>query len=97
RFSSIGENPRMIETFTADTFRPLLHDRFELVVDGDRVDLELAEVTESGTPGAERRSQFSIVFTGPPEPILPQRIYLLEHPKLGGFELFLVPIAAGSY
>ncbi len=88
----------MLETFTADTFRPLLEDRFELVVDEEtRFDVELTEVTESETPGAERRSQFSLVFSGPADPILPQRIYGLEHPKLGSFYLFLVPIAAGRY
>jgi hypothetical protein len=88
----------MLETFTADTFRPLLEERFELAVDDDhRFDLELVEVNESEAPGANRRAQFAIVFSGPTDPILPQRIYSLEHPKLGAFDLFLVPIAAGSY
>ena len=87
----------MLETFTAETFKPLLHERFALV-DGDRrVDLELVDVTESAAPGANRSVQFSIVFSGPSEPILPQAIYGLEHPELGAFELFLVPIAAGRY
>jgi hypothetical protein len=87
----------VLETFTAETFEPRLHERFELVTDDGRVDLELAEVTESDAPGAKRRAQFSIVFSGPTEPIFPQAIYRLEHPELGAFELFLVPIAAGSY
>jgi hypothetical protein len=87
----------VLETFTAETFRPLLNERFELVAEDGRVDLELVDVTESATPGAERHAQFSIVFSGPPEPILPQAIYRLEHPELGAFDLFLVPIAAGSY
>jgi hypothetical protein len=87
----------MLETFTADTFRPQLNERFELVDDDSRVDLELIEVTASDAPGASRRAQFSIVFSGPPEPVLPQGIYRLEHPEIGAFELFLVPIAAGRY
>ena len=88
----------MLETFTADTFRPLLEERFELVVDEEtRFDVELTEVTESGTPGAERRSQFAVVFSGPADPTLPQRIYRLDHAKLGAFDIFLVPIAAGRY
>jgi hypothetical protein len=87
----------VLETFTAETFKPLLHERFALVDGDSRVDLELVEVTESAAPGAERRTQFSIVFSGPADPILPQAIYRLEHPELGAFELFLVPIAAGSY
>jgi hypothetical protein len=32
------------------------------------------------------------VFRGPKKPELPQKIYKLEHDKLGTFELFLVPI-----
>jgi hypothetical protein len=40
----------------------------------------------------ERRAPFSIVFRGPATPILPQRIYRLEHPAIGSFDLFLVPI-----
>jgi hypothetical protein len=87
----------VVETFTADTFRPLLNERFQIVAEDDRVDLELVDVTESAAPGADRRAQFSIVFSGPAEPVLPQAIYRLKHPQLGAFELFLVPIAAGSY
>ena len=87
----------MIETFTAETFAPLLHERFELVLDDARYDLELVEVNESGIPGAGRRAQFSIVFEGPADPTLPQRVYLLEHATLGVFSLFLVPIAPGRY
>ena len=87
----------MLETFTAETFKPLLNERFELVAEDGRVDLELVDVTESAGSGAELRAPFSIVFSGPADPILPQAIYRLEHPELGVFDLFLVPIAAGNY
>lgn len=56
------------------------------IVDGDlRIDAELIEFTPHGE-GA------SIVMRGPLEPVLPQRIYDIEHPFLGDFELFIVPI-----
>jgi hypothetical protein len=45
-----------------------------------------------GVAGSRRRAPFSTVFRGPATPILPQRIYRLQHPEIGGFELFLVPI-----
>src|SRR5256885_1499271 len=78
--------------------RPLLEEGFELVADEEtRFEVELTQVTESEPPGAARRSQFAVVFSGPADPTLPQRIYGLEHPKLGSFSLFLVPIAAGRY
>jgi hypothetical protein len=44
-----------------------------------------------GAPGS-RRAPFSIVFRGPPAPVLPQRIYHLEHGEIGALELFLVPV-----
>lgn len=87
----------MLESFTAETFKPLLNERFVLVTEDGRVDLELVDVTESAARGAARRAQFSIVFSGPADPVLPQAIYRLEHPELGAFDLFLVPIAPGSY
>lgn len=50
------------------------------------------------TPGGEPvdptlRAPFSLLFRGPPEPILPQAIYALEHATLGVSEIFLVPLA----
>ena len=87
-----------VESFTLATFAPLVGDRFELVVGGSEVtEVILAHVDEpgprsnAGAVGAAR-SPFSIVFRGPREPVLPQRIYTFRHEKLGSFELFIVPI-----
>ena len=88
----------MLETFTVDTFSGRTGERFKLDLEGhEPLELELVEVTELGAPGAERRTQFSIVFGGPAEPLLPQRIYRVEHPEIGAFDIFLVPIAPGTY
>ena len=38
------------------------------------------------------REPFSVVFRAPATPVLAQMIRRLEHPELGAFELFLVPI-----
>lgn len=59
--------------------------------------LELIEATESTEPGGrgpagQERRQFSLVFRGPFEPMLPQLIYPLTHDELGSLDLFLVPI-----
>jgi hypothetical protein len=43
-------------------------------------------------PAGHRRRPFSIVFRGPGDVLLPQRIYRMEHARIGSFELFLVPI-----
>ena len=80
---------------TASYFERHLGLRFRLHAD-DVVDVELLEVDEvgvgSGAPPQTARAPFSIVFLGPRDPILPQRIYRLEHDELGTLDLFLVPI-----
>jgi hypothetical protein len=72
---------------TVSHFRPHVGSRFRLHAD-DVLDVELVEIDEVGRPSEGARAPFSIVFVGPREPVLPQRIYRLEHPELGGFELF---------
>jgi hypothetical protein len=39
-----------------------------------------------------RQQPFSVYFRGPRTPVLPQRIYRIEHHGMGSFDLFLVPI-----
>jgi len=59
------------------------------------IDLVLADATEaqlSEPQGRGVRPQFSLYFRGPRAPLLPQRIYALDHSELGRLELFLVPI-----
>lgn len=56
------------------------------------VTLRLAAVNEPSTsPNIEL---FSLIFQGPVTPRLPQRIYAVEHEKIGAFSLFLSAIAA---
>jgi len=64
------------------------------------LELELvkAEALKSGggheVPGV-RRAPFSLIFRGPRDQPLQQRIYELEHPSLGALQVFLVPIGPG--
>jgi hypothetical protein len=68
-----------------------LNSTFRLQVEGsDWVDVELVEVSELNT--TPRQEIFSIVFRCRSSVIFPQRIYRLEHDKMGQFDLFLVPI-----
>jgi hypothetical protein len=84
----------VIEDFTVETFAGRVGERFLLHLDADEaLDLELVEATElTPATAAGRRRPFSLVFRGPPEPLLPQRIYGFEHDELGAFEIFIVPI-----
>ena len=58
------------------------------------LELELVEARPlSSASVGDRRQPFAVVFRGPRQPALPQRIYRLEHPEVGAHELFLVPVA----
>jgi hypothetical protein len=88
----------VLETFTCETFAPHVGETFRLHVDGpEAVDVVLTDATElpmaHARPG---RAPFSLVFRGPPTIVYPPRIYQLERPGLGSFELFLVPIGADA-
>jgi len=70
--------------------------KFHVKLDRQEIDLDLAEVKgyqpqDNEQGGMER---FSAFFVGPGDPFLPQRIYLMEHERMGAFEIFLVPIAS---
>lgn len=80
-----------LELLTAADFAPHVHERFRIAPDGGApFELELIEVAEADDGGARR--QFSLVFRGGPSPPLPQRIYPVEHDRLGRLEIFLVPL-----
>lgn len=88
----------MLETFTCASFTPLVSETFRLDAGaGGPVDLVLTAaepLPESSTGGG--RAPFSLIFLGPPDVVLPQHTYPVQHPTLGGFDLFLVPIGADA-
>ena len=77
---------------TLESFNGRLGEGFRLDSDDEALDLTLVECERLGGTVLEREP-FSLVFLGPREPMLPQRIYRLEHDELGELEIFLVPIA----
>ncbi len=86
-----------IEWLTHDHFAGRIGERFSAT----DTPLELIEVTQSTEPGGrgpegQERLQFSLVFRGPSEPVLPQAIYTLQHDDFDELELFLVPIGSDS-
>ena len=83
----------MLDELTHEKLAPYVSQTFKLLTEPP-LELKLSEVTPhpSAARGANTREPFSLLFHGPPEPVLPQRIYPLEHPELGKLELFLVPI-----
>jgi len=90
---------RMLEKLTVESFAEEMGKAFRLTqADVPAMDLVLVEArslsARSGAPGG--RAPFSLVFLGPRDPVLAQRIYPLESPSLGRLEIFLVPVGADA-
>ena len=97
--SFLSGGPRvMLDKVTESDFSELLNQKFRLYLDsGKALPVELIETTNLAsktqeTRGPNNRDPFSIVFRGPKDAGLPQRIYKIEHKKVGKLDLFLVPI-----
>lgn len=81
----------MLETFTSETFVPLIGQRFPMEVPGGTLDLVLAEVIAL-PPRPAGRQPFTLLFHEPAGRLVPQGMHPVSHPRLGTFELFVVPI-----
>ena len=57
------------------------------------LDLELVEVAEKNTEDTEG---FSLIFHGPENQLLPQKIYNLQNETEGDLSMFLVPVGERS-
>src|SRR4051812_41136044 len=77
-----------IETVVASTFAEHINSTFRMHHE-QATALELVEVCDASSPA---HVNFSLIFRGPQQPLLPQRIYPVEHDILGRFDLFIVPI-----
>jgi hypothetical protein len=82
-----------------ETFSPWLKSKFRVAIDSaNYIEVELAEANvltypvqpQSAAKGPMLDS-FSLVFHGPENHFLPQRVYPFEHDQIGRFELFIVP------
>jgi hypothetical protein len=89
----------MLDKLTLADFVPLVGQVLRLRLDdGAAIEVALESATESPRtgwrpPGGEpARTPFSLVFRGPPQFVLPQRIYRFEHEALGELDIFVVPI-----
>ncbi len=84
-----------LDKLTVTDFSQHVDQKFFVHIEGNEpIELVLVEAVEVGTapedPGY--RQAFSVLFVGPAQPILPQRIYRIEHEKMGELDLFLVPL-----
>ena len=87
----------MLETLTQVDFDQSLQQQFRVQLDIEQQDKEISlelidvrflrdAVIEGG------RDQFSLLFKGSSELVLPQQTYQLENDQMGKLNIFLVPI-----
>ena len=83
---------------TSGQFEPLLNKRFAVHVDVENsVDVILIQVLALPAypdrgGNLPKRQPFALLFRGPREFVLPQRIYDVEEESLGKAGIFLVPL-----
>lgn len=82
----------MSALLSADDFSPHVGQAFVAGASAPALELELLSVTPAGGCGPDGRQGFTLLFRGPPQPVLPQGIQLLQHPSLVETGIFLVPL-----
>lgn len=85
----------MLDKLRCADFAPLVGEVFQVQLAGlAPIPLRLVSAAETGAPRApEQRPPFSLIFLGPEsQQYLRQGTYPLEHERLPGLELFLVPL-----
>ena len=93
-----------LEHLTAERFAELVQTPFQVSGEpGLVVNLELAAITvtrpdtrDDLSPGGPMSEGFSLLFNGPANPPLAQRMYGFAHERLGSFDLFIVPVSAAG-
>jgi len=90
-----------LESLTMAKFSEVLRTHFlvRCAPPREAVQLELVQVTPGGTfakggTNAPQFESFSLLFHGAQSQPLGQGMHSFEHPSLGRFDLFIVPVAA---
>lgn len=83
----------MLEQLTAEHFAALIDSEFAVTDGGPNAPLRLVDIGRYPRSGVGSRPEpFSLLFEGPAEALLVQRIYHLEHPAMTALDIFLVPV-----
>jgi hypothetical protein len=87
-----------LEQLSFESFAGLVKTNFRVWInDQEALELELSEITpprvaSTGGANGPKYENFALIFRGPADRLLAQRIYLFESARIGRFELFIVPI-----
>jgi len=87
----------ILKTLTHEQALQHVGKTFRLMHQGNAVlelSLDAAELLMPNRPRSKRmkRDPFSLYFIGPPEPLLPQAMYVLENDDVRFHGIFLVPV-----
>ena len=77
---------------TVEEFQSEVGETFDLSYGRTRVVLTLIRAERRGTPRDGSRPPFALLFHGPITPLVPQATYRFDHPRLGAFDMFIVPV-----
>ena len=84
-----------LSELNSESFSAHLQTDFNVTFEGGPpVTLRLIEVNKPSTP--PNIELFSLIFSGPPAPRLPQRTHHVQHEKMGSFVLFLTAVAGDA-
>ena len=84
--SAAVHDPLLLETFAGRVGQ-------EFRIEVDPATIVVTTLTSATAHGqGQVAAGFSLVFTGPVEPVLPQRTYRLRHDELNDLDIFIVPI-----
>jgi len=101
RTCAVVQAESMLDKLTYDAMREFVGTPFTIDLGERSCELVLTHAAKVMESEAARlaRNPFSLHFTGPAEPFLPQHTYPMHHEKLGTLEIFLVPIGrtAGGF
>jgi len=87
----------MLETLTKEIWETYLDKDFQVeITDQAAVVMTLIAVSGFGRPLLGRREAYSLLFQGPLQPALAQRIYRIRQQQLGNWDIFLVPVGKES-
>lgn len=88
----------MLKDLACQNFENRLNQVFRLTYDGGTLEVELIECQKLNSHGRSegQREPFSLIFLGPKQPVLSQRMYNFDLGQLGSFDIFIVPIGPDS-
>ncbi|WP_245840786.1 DUF6916 family protein [Puniceibacterium sediminis] len=81
-----------LNAMTAEDFALIEGMEFMIVSVEPAVRLKLIEVRKLGA-GERKGGAFSLLWQGPPHPVLPQATYQMSQDTIGSHDIFLVPVS----